>query len=242
MIKKFVSSAVGFLTFSFGLTLLFHGMRAVMEVGGACSSGGPYVSAQPCPSGTGYLFVGFVACGLGASLILAGAIPRGPRLLVFTWSSLFGALGWNFLDYGVFSDEQRGGSVGLIICAVLFGLMAGAPLLSAVIDPKRTFWGDDDEVDRTATSVRSGRLRVRVGPDGFTFPTSGPLRGVTVSGPGEVFVPPPDDGGPGPGSGGSAPDDLVENLERLSAMQRSGALTDEEFARAKERLLNGGER
>ena len=33
------------------MTLLFLGMRAVMDVGGACADGGPFVTAQPCPSG-----------------------------------------------------------------------------------------------------------------------------------------------------------------------------------------------
>ncbi len=31
------------------ITLLDLGMRAVMDLGGACADGGPYVSAQPCP-------------------------------------------------------------------------------------------------------------------------------------------------------------------------------------------------
>lgn len=32
-----------------GLTLLYLGMRAVMEIGGACADGGPYVPRQSCP-------------------------------------------------------------------------------------------------------------------------------------------------------------------------------------------------
>ena len=31
------------------LTLVFLGMRAVMDIGGACADGGPYVSRQSCP-------------------------------------------------------------------------------------------------------------------------------------------------------------------------------------------------
>jgi len=34
------------------LVWAFFSMRAVMDVGGACADGGPYVSAQPCPDGT----------------------------------------------------------------------------------------------------------------------------------------------------------------------------------------------
>ena len=32
------------------LTVLFYCMRAVMDIGGSCASGGPYVVARPCPS------------------------------------------------------------------------------------------------------------------------------------------------------------------------------------------------
>jgi hypothetical protein len=32
------------------ITLVFLGMRAVMDIGGACADGGPYVSANPCPA------------------------------------------------------------------------------------------------------------------------------------------------------------------------------------------------
>ena len=37
-------------------------------------------------------------------------------------------------------------------------------------------------------------------------------------------------------------DALVERLERLAALRESGALTDEEFARAKSELLEDAER
>ena len=51
------------------ITLLSLGMRAVMDVGGACADGGPFVTAQPCPSGTPVAMVGgmfglFGAAGL----------------------------------------------------------------------------------------------------------------------------------------------------------------------------------
>lgn len=45
--------AIGWLLVSaFGLAacviVMFLSMRAVMDIGGACASGGPYVPAQPC--------------------------------------------------------------------------------------------------------------------------------------------------------------------------------------------------
>ena len=108
-----------------GTTLMwsFLSMRAVMEVGGSCADGGPYVSAQPCPSGAGII-------GLAIPLMLlaafagsfAGASLPAPNLLVPMWLFLFGSLGWNFLESG-FTTE--GGLVaGWIVCGVVFELMA----------------------------------------------------------------------------------------------------------------------
>ena len=34
-----------------GLTALFLGMRRVMEIGGFCAEGGPFVIQHPCPEG-----------------------------------------------------------------------------------------------------------------------------------------------------------------------------------------------
>ncbi|MCU0506310.1 MAG: SHOCT domain-containing protein [Chloroflexi bacterium] len=40
---------------------------------------------------------------------------------------------------------------------------------------------------------------------------------------------------------GAGDDDLASSLERLAALHASGALTDDEFARAKEAVLGAGE-
>jgi hypothetical protein len=105
------------------LTWAFLSMRVVMEVGGSCADGGPYVSAQPCPGGAGFV-------GLAIPLMLiaafagsfAGASLGTPNLIVPMWFFLFGTLGWNFLAYGATAD---GGPVwGWIICGVVFEAMA----------------------------------------------------------------------------------------------------------------------
>ena len=108
-----------------GITLAwaFLSMRVVMEVGGSCADGGPYVSAQPCPSGAGFI-------GLAIPLMLiaafagsfAGASLPAPNLLVPMWLFLFGSLGWNFLDSGFTSVGGAAG--GWIVCGVVFELMA----------------------------------------------------------------------------------------------------------------------
>ncbi len=111
-----------------GVTLAwaFLSMRVVMDVGGSCADGGPYVSAQSCPGGAGVI-------GLAIPLMLlaafagsfAGASLPAPNLLVPMWLFLFGTLGWNFLEYGFGSE---GAVSGWIVCGVVFELMA-APAL-----------------------------------------------------------------------------------------------------------------
>jgi hypothetical protein len=86
------------------LTLIWLGMRAVMDIGGACAEGGPFVPVQPCPAGApAALTLGMLGIfGFGALGIYAGAQIGGgwvaPPLLA--WPVLFGSLGWNFLEYG----------------------------------------------------------------------------------------------------------------------------------------------
>ena len=83
------------------LTWSFLGMRAIMAIGGACASGGPYVPAQQCPDGATVLLSGGVPLMVLATLVAAGlALSVGaPTLLLPMWALLFGSLGWNFLEY-----------------------------------------------------------------------------------------------------------------------------------------------
>jgi hypothetical protein len=42
---------------SASLTVLFLGMRSVMDIGGACASGGPFVPRVECPQGVPMMIV-----------------------------------------------------------------------------------------------------------------------------------------------------------------------------------------
>ena len=113
-----LKAAVGLGGMTMCLALMFLGMRAVMDVGGACADGGPYVSAQSCPDGApGALLIGIFGLFLfgGISMVygsrLGGAWGATPLL---AWTGLFGALGWNFLDYGLFNPPpEADGTSGL---------------------------------------------------------------------------------------------------------------------------------
>lgn len=117
------------------VTLVFLGMRSVMDVGGACAEGGPYVPAQACPEGsTAALLLGiFGGFGFGALALVSGSRVGGlwaGAAILIGWSGLFAALGWNFLEYGWLNPPPGEGIVwGWLIPGVLFEAMALGPIL-----------------------------------------------------------------------------------------------------------------
>jgi hypothetical protein len=133
------------------LTILFLAIRAVMEVGGACATGGPYEIATPCPRGA-WMFPVSIFGGLASALALAVTAGDGPRLWTLAWTALFLSLGWNFLEFGLDPPGAEGTAPGWLVCAALFALMGGVPLLGLLRHaPRATFWG-------TPTAGREQRL------------------------------------------------------------------------------------
>lgn len=113
------------------LAWTFLAMRAVMNVGGACADGGPYLSAQPCPDGAALIAVAIPVLIISAMVGSVAAISiKAPNLLLPMWAVLFGSLGWNFLEFA-FSTDQ-GIVWGWLVCGVLFELMA-LPAILAVL-------------------------------------------------------------------------------------------------------------
>ena len=137
LVSDVAKAAVGVGGIALCITLVFLGMRAVMDVGGACADGGPYVSAQSCPDGsTPALLLGifglFLFGGIAAvyGLRLGGIWAAAP---LFAWSGLFLALGWNFLDYGLFNPPGDETVIwGWLICGVIFVAMGLVPLLGGL--------------------------------------------------------------------------------------------------------------
>lgn len=227
--RKSLGTLLGLAGLACCLTLLFLGSRAVMSVGGSCGSGGPYVVATPCPDGIAWIMPVSIFGGLAAlGVYLASSLPVGPKLTPLAWPALFLSLGWAFLESAV---AGPGIEWGFMVCAVLFLLMGGAPL--ALLFNRQAarvvFWG-------TAPKVTP----LSPGPGGVRWTTSVTLPGEDTS---------PQDAPPRPASrfvelrpqdvASSAGGDLVGQLERLSALHRTGRLDDAEYAAAKARLLNG---
>lgn len=147
------------------ITLLFLGMRAVMDVGGACAEGGPYVSAQPCPTGVPVAMVGgmfglFAATGL---IVWFGSRLGGrfAGIVALGWPALFISLGFNFLDYGLRPpDGEAGPALGWLIPGIVFWLMGGAPLAIGIAAWReaRTGRPDSRREGRTSPSPADPRL------------------------------------------------------------------------------------
>ncbi|MCC7365406.1 MAG: SHOCT domain-containing protein [Dehalococcoidia bacterium] len=137
-----------------------------------------------------------------------------PSFWPLSWSALFLSLGWNFLEYGL--DPPGNGTSadawGWLLCAVIFGLMGGVPLFLG----GKLLWSSilpfgPRPAPRPRTSVPNFRI-VRRGHVADAEPEP---------------VPDTDDHDTG----------IVGALERLAALRAAGALTDSEFAAAKQRLL-----
>jgi hypothetical protein len=137
LVSDVAKAAVGVGGLALCITLAFIGMRAVMDVGGACADGGPYVPAVSCPDGSapallfgifGLFLFGGIAAVYGSRL--GGIWAAAP---LFAWSGLFLTLGWNFLDYGVFDPPGDETVIwGWLLCGVLFVAMGLAPLLGGL--------------------------------------------------------------------------------------------------------------
>lgn len=211
-----ITYLVGIAVLAFALTCLWLSMRAVMGLGGACASGGPFVPAVECPDAVAILTpLSIFGLIIGVGLALWGSVSLGGgwvALVGLAWPALFLSLGWNFLEFGL---RPPGGEPGEVVwswlfCAVIFGVMGGAPLAVAI-------WG-----------ARAGG-----GPGGSRFADGRRIatpRGhyeVTVVDRRRAATRSPSD------------DDVTSRLERLARLHDGGDLTDAEFEAAKRATLDG---
>jgi hypothetical protein len=227
------------------ITLLFLGMRAVMDVGGACADGGPYVSAQPCPDGVPLAMIGGMFGLFGATGLIVWFGSRlgagAAAIVALGWPALFFALGFNFLDYALRPPDGESVPVwGWLIPGVLFWLMGGAPLAVGAAAWRAARAGrSGNRLSQVATGMRSplgfGRRSSATSPRGegrLEFaPESWGTRPVDPSARPVASASPSFEPSEGP------PTDIVDDLARLARLHAAGDLTDDEFAAAKlERL------
>jgi hypothetical protein len=142
LVSDVVKASIGVGGLAMCITLAFFGMRSVMDIGGACADGGPYVPVQSCPDGaTPALLLGIFGLFLFGGIAMVYGVRLGgiwSAAPLFAWSGLFLALGWNFLDYGLFNPPFGEGVIwGWLICGVIFVAMGLAPLLGGAGDGRR---------------------------------------------------------------------------------------------------------
>lgn len=226
------------------ITLLFLGMRAIMDVGGFCAEGGPYVIEQHCPEGAPLAtLLGFLG-GFVAVLLMAwkGAkLGSGAGYAVFlAWPALFGVLGYNFLEYGFNPPgDDPGWAWSWVVCGVVFEAMAIGPLLVGLSAARSPMSQPATRLSR-ATANRlgmPGRGSGSIAADGPADRRSAVRDNVSldIAAGARVVA--------GAGVAHERDEDaLVERLERLAALREAGSLTEEEFARAKSELLEDAER
>jgi len=246
VVRKLVFTAIGVFLVAAGLTVLFLGMRSVMDIGGYCASGGPYEIRQQCPDNAWVIPVSIFVGLAGVGFVLAGTFRGGPKLVALAWPALFLALGWNFLEYAFDPPPPDTGLVwGWLICGVVFVVMGGLPLLFVLMNAKLALWGSDATPDRTASARATATAIARLAASRSRTPTTFVRYGDTTV----TSTPPsatsttttttteaPADTGPSGVDGSDG--DLVSDLERLAALHRNGQLTDDEYARAKDARLS----
>ena len=200
------------------LTLVFLSMRAVLDIGGFCAEGGPFVIETHCPEGVPLLITGgiFGLFGFGGLMAWKGSRLGEPfgGLVMLAWPALFLSLGWNFLEFALWPPEPAEGIVwGWLIPGVIFMLMGGLPLLALL---------PSGGAGRSGSRGNGGVLLGGTGGD----TSSRMQRAKLLAGMVQLR------------NARATDDDLVSKLERLSALRRDGTLTELEFEQAKRRILD----
>lgn len=139
-VRRLVGAAlivVGGGAFTACLESAFTGMRDVMvNDGGFCASGGPYVIARQCSSGDlRLLLVGIVGGLVAAAVYASGTSALGRSASsagLVCWVALFGAFGWNFIDRYLHPAAGQSGSAGFLTSGIVFLALAVGGLLPLV--------------------------------------------------------------------------------------------------------------
>lgn len=211
---------------------LWLGMRAVMNIGGYCASGGPYEIAVECPPGVDLVIILAVPVGILSAGIVAW---RGSRLgrswagiAGLAWPVLFLSLGWNFLEYAVRPPDGSGGLVlGWLIPGVIFVLMGAFPLLILLRARRKAALLDRLPGPLPAASAGDAARPLRMARRAVEADPAGGVRGEV---PMEQLRAPK-------GATG-----LTGHLERLARLHEEGALSADEYQEAKRAVIAAASR
>lgn len=209
-----VVAGVSVVGFDWGL---YHVVRT-----GSCASGGPYVSARPCPPGTASYILSLVGGIFGGMIGIAIYAARGPGgrpspigLGQIMWSLLFVTipLSVGIAAYGPASKGESGAHTLAIIFALIFIPMGLAPLalgrrgkrsqarMAQLAEHGRRCPGRVLSVDDTGVTINNNprvRMTVRAEPPGeppFDLVKTATVSRVQIPRPGDrctVFYDPAD--------------------------------------------------
>ena len=255
--KFYVRSFLGVGLFFFSWAAFEYSIYQFLQIG-TCASGGPYVSARPCPSGTGIYFAGLfggIILGLIAIGIYAtrGTPPdvsegeyQGPRVS-------FGILAWSLLFLGtaivglvavLHGNPGPGAKTGAIIVAAVFIPMGAIPLLASLRRGPTTKSPPVRLIPPPAPAGGPGSAATRPpgepsSPLGWVSPPAPPAppsvpTGIGVHQPGGSAAP---RSARAPQAPPPAHTDGLGRLEKLKKLHDEGALSDAEFASAKAKIL-----
>jgi hypothetical protein len=227
-----VKAVLGLALVAAGLGGFLYGLYELMNIG-TCASGGPYVSARPCPEGTeakALLLPGGLILGTVGIIVFAlrgrrpGASEDAWRASAWLvgWAPLFIGTGVVALVAGLGSDRPDAGTakfVGIFLAA-MFIPMGLVPVLWTVT-------GGRSVRRRGGYAALTGDVLENVTQMAATAPQPvGPSR---AAGPSQPVPPPsavPDPGG-----------DPAERLRKLAELRDRGVLSPAEFAAAKSKIL-----
>ncbi len=209
------------------LFALGYAIYQMLQVG-TCASGGPYVSARPCPGGTAAmgltLFAAIIVLLIGAGIWATRGKapgsdnpPRNDLLIVWVWTGIFWsiALGCFLAVWGPNAHPGPGGKEGALIVGFLFVPMGAGGLIGLM--PGR----------RKRRSVFGSTL---------TAPADSPGEGAAAKWRSAFSTP-----GAATAKAGRIPEsDPVERLERLQKLRDTGTVNEAEFQRLKAEILGGG--
>lgn len=239
--RYLVRTAVGLGLMTASIVAVSYAIYQLLQIG-TCASGGPYVVARECPTGTERVAlaipVSVVVLLVGAGLYAArGAAPGSTRrgdpaiAIAILWSGLF--LGIAFACFwGVWGPDANpgpGGKTGGLIVGFLFvpmGLVGVVPILAAAKSARAAReatgigLGDTMRMARQARRADFGDLVERMRTQADAARASGAPTAPREAGASAV--------------GGG---DVLSRLERLQRLRETGAIDQAEFDRLKREVL-----
>jgi hypothetical protein len=140
--KYVVRTFISMFLFAFCWVAVGYGLYQALQVG-TCASGGPYLIAQECPDGMGWIFAalmaGYIIPFFAAGLYLTrGTPPGGPTpdnagIIIWFWTGLFwsSAVGAFLGVWGPDANPGPGGKEGGLIVGFLFAIMGAGGIFAA---------------------------------------------------------------------------------------------------------------